>query len=144
MILNKATIEIVNFGKGELEQELVSPRDRKKPLDPSILTPQDELKARIDDWKNNGVKGEQEPSLRDLAFVKGSAMPLKRFTIVVLGAESSGKSTILDRMCLMPIFPKGAGMCIKLPIYVHFIQKSKRTSRREWRCMNAWTMEKRA
>ena len=45
--------------------------------------------------------------------------------IVLAAIQRNGrKSTILDRLCLMPISPKGAGMCIKLPIYVHFIAKS--------------------
>ena len=39
--------------------------------------------------------------------------------IVVLGAESSGKSTILERLAMMSIFPRDANICTRLPIHVH-------------------------
>jgi len=31
--------------------------------------------------------------------------------IVVFGDESSGKSTILDRIAMLPLFPKGEDLC---------------------------------
>jgi hypothetical protein len=40
-------------------------------------------------------------------------------TIIVLGAESSGKSTILERMIMLPIFPRQQGLCTRIAIKVH-------------------------
>ena len=37
-------------------------------------------------------------------------------TIIVLGAESSGKSTILERMIMLPIFPRQLGLCTRIAI----------------------------
>ena len=38
--------------------------------------------------------------------------------IIVLGNETSGKSTLLERIAMMPLFPVGEGMCTKVPIEV--------------------------
>ena len=38
--------------------------------------------------------------------------------IVMIGQESSGKSSILERLCMMPIFPRGEDICTRLPIHV--------------------------
>jgi hypothetical protein len=38
--------------------------------------------------------------------------------IVVMGNESSGKSTILERIAMMPLFPVGENICTRLPIEV--------------------------
>ena len=38
--------------------------------------------------------------------------------LVVVGPESSGKSTLLERLVMMPIFPKHEGTCTRLPIHV--------------------------
>ena len=38
--------------------------------------------------------------------------------VVTIGAENSGKSTILERLCMMPLFPHDAKMCTRLPIRV--------------------------
>ncbi len=40
-------------------------------------------------------------------------------TIVVLGNESHGKSTILERVIGLPIFPKEKGMCTRCVVRVH-------------------------
>ena len=37
---------------------------------------------------------------------------------VVLGAESTGKSTILERVTMFPLFPKDEGLCTRLPIKI--------------------------
>ena len=39
--------------------------------------------------------------------------------IIVLGTQSSGKSTILERMIMLPIFPRDAGLCTRVAIKVH-------------------------
>ena len=37
---------------------------------------------------------------------------------VVLGAESCGKSTILERVTMLPIFPRADGLCTRMPIKI--------------------------
>jgi hypothetical protein len=37
---------------------------------------------------------------------------------VVIGQESSGKSTLLERLAMMPIFPRDRRLCTRLPIHV--------------------------
>lgn len=37
---------------------------------------------------------------------------------VVLGAESCGKSSILERVTMLPIFPRSAGLCTRMPIKI--------------------------
>lgn len=39
--------------------------------------------------------------------------------IVVIGTESSGKSTVLERLSMMSIFPRAEDICTRLPIHVH-------------------------
>ena len=39
-------------------------------------------------------------------------------SIVVFGDESAGKSTLLERLAMIPIFPKGANLCTRLPIVI--------------------------
>jgi len=38
--------------------------------------------------------------------------------LVVIGQESSGKSTVLERLAMMPIFPRDDNICTRLPIHV--------------------------
>ena len=38
--------------------------------------------------------------------------------VVVFGQESCGKSTLLERIAMVPLFPKGADLCTRLPILV--------------------------
>ena len=38
--------------------------------------------------------------------------------LVVIGAESSGKSSLLQRLVMMPILPTAEGVCTRLPIHV--------------------------
>jgi len=45
--------------------------------------------------------------------------------IVVLGAESSGKSTILERLALMSIFPRADNICTRIPIHVRLRRTEK-------------------
>jgi hypothetical protein len=37
--------------------------------------------------------------------------------LVVIGQESSGKSTILERLAIMPIFPRDRKLCTRMPIH---------------------------
>ena len=47
--------------------------------------------------------------------------------LVVIGAESSGKSSLLQRLVMMPILPTAEGVCTRLPIHVRlrFSQQAK-------------------
>jgi hypothetical protein len=38
--------------------------------------------------------------------------------VVVFGQESCGKSTLLERIAMVPLFPKGADLCTRLPILI--------------------------
>jgi hypothetical protein len=38
--------------------------------------------------------------------------------LVVIGSESSGKSSLLERLVMMPILPTAEGICTRLPIHV--------------------------
>ena len=38
--------------------------------------------------------------------------------VVVFGQESCGKSTLLERIAMVPLFPKGEDVCTRLPILV--------------------------
>ncbi|KAJ1486862.1 hypothetical protein T484DRAFT_2291783 [Baffinella frigidus] len=39
--------------------------------------------------------------------------------VVMIGQESSGKSSILERLAMMPLFPRGDDITTRLPIHVH-------------------------
>ncbi|KAJ1481216.1 Dynamin family-domain-containing protein, partial [Baffinella frigidus] len=39
--------------------------------------------------------------------------------VVMIGQQSSGKSSILERLAMMPLFPRGEGTITRLPIHVH-------------------------
>ena len=39
--------------------------------------------------------------------------------VVAFGGESDGKSSILERIAMVPIFPKGKTMCTRLPILIN-------------------------
>jgi GTP-binding protein EngB required for normal cell division len=38
--------------------------------------------------------------------------------IVVLGQESTGKSSLLERLTMMPLFPRADGICTRVPIHL--------------------------
>ena len=38
--------------------------------------------------------------------------------IVVVGMRSSGKRTLLERMTMMPLFPRGEGTCTRMPVHI--------------------------
>jgi hypothetical protein len=45
--------------------------------------------------------------------------------LVVIGQESSGKSTLLERLAMMPIFPRDRRFCTRLPIHVRLRNSDK-------------------
>jgi hypothetical protein len=38
--------------------------------------------------------------------------------VVVFGPQNAGKSTLLERLAMMPLFPKGEGLCTRVPIRI--------------------------
>ena len=48
-------------------------------------------------------------------------------TIVVFGPQNAGKSTLLERLAMLPIFPKGEGLCTRVPIRIR-MRKGEQTS----------------
>ena len=50
---------------------------------------------------------------------------LKPPKFVVLGDESAGKSTVLEQLIKMPLFPRKAAFCTRLPIHVHLRRPDK-------------------
>ena len=54
--------------------------------------------------------------LKDMSVI--SSLNLKPPQIVVLGNESHGKSTLLERLIGFPIFPRDKGLCTRCPIRV--------------------------
>ena len=48
--------------------------------------------------------------------------------IVVIGNQSEGKSTILERLCMMPLFPRSKGMCTRVPIKINIRRSFARRS----------------
>ena len=64
------------------------------------------------------------PNLRELLYeTLGDWEPPK---IVVIGSESSGKSSVLERLMMTPLLPTDRQMCTRLPIHIHlrFSEKS--------------------
>lgn len=44
----------------------------------------------------------------------------QRFRLVIIGSESSGKSSLLERLCLLRLFPTAQRICTVLPIKIMF------------------------
>jgi len=47
--------------------------------------------------------------------------------IIVFGAESTGKSTIMERIAMMPIFPEGKKLCTRMAVEVRLRYKKQDT-----------------
>ena len=50
--------------------------------------------------------------------------------VIVFGAESTGKSTILERIAMLPIFPEGKDLCTRTAVDVRlrYANQTKRTA----------------
>lgn len=40
--------------------------------------------------------------------------------VTVIGDQSHGKSTLLERLCLMPLFPRSRALCTTVPVQINF------------------------
>jgi len=96
------------------------------------LRPNYPLLQKLEEFKRNGidtsiVKEREAPSIALLAKVFEVIDPIRDLfasmkwqppALVVLGNEKSGKSTLLERLAMMPIFPKAKQICTRLAIHV--------------------------
>ena len=53
--------------------------------------------------------------------------------VVVVGEESSGKSSVLERLMMTPLLPRAENICTRLPIHVR-LRRSDRALPPNWRC----------
>lgn len=76
------------------------------------------------------------PSIHNLRAVFAELDPLREFLseslrgwqppqFVVIGQESSGKSTLLERLAMMPIFPRDNSFCTRMPLHVRLRHSEK-------------------
>jgi hypothetical protein len=91
----------------------------------------DDNSAKIKD-SNGGTEPmdfDNISSIHKLRAVFAELDPLREFLseslrgwqppqFVVIGQESSGKSTLLERLALMPIFPRDNAFCTRMPLHV--------------------------
>jgi GTP-binding protein EngB required for normal cell division len=63
--------------------------------------------------------------------------------LVVIGQESSGKSTMMERLAMMPIFPQDRRLCTRLPIHVRLrnVDKFEPATLEVYNCMTGKTEE---
>ena len=47
-------------------------------------------------------------------------------TVVVFGPQNAGKSTLLERLAMLPLFPRGEGLCTRVPIRIRLRQGEAR------------------
>ena len=118
------------------EQPIVSPQDLEKPMGEE-LSEAPEVKAKLDELRadvRHGAKHVREPpqsykSLSALRSVFDVLDPLSELlaetlkgwqtpVVVVFGNENTGKSSLLERLAMMPLLPRGndEGTCTRLPI----------------------------
>ena len=48
--------------------------------------------------------------------------------VVVFGPQNAGKSTLLERLAMLPIFPKGEGLCTRVPIRIRLRTGTKQAT----------------
>ena len=56
--------------------------------------------------------------------------------IIVLGSEKSGKSTLLERIAMLEFFPRGEGICTRMPIKLQ-LQHMSQTELKEFCSQNS-------
>ena len=58
-------------------------------------------------------------ALDEVAFdLRETRHPWEPPRVVVIGDQSHGKSTLLERLCLMPLFPRSRAMCTCVPVKI--------------------------
>ena len=114
--------------------EIYSPVTRQ-PLANESLRPNAALAREIAAWRSTQRDSDLSAAAVDVTSVEqlspifdvldGVATDLKACLdswepprVVVLGDQSHGKSTLLERLCLMPLFPRKRGLCTSAPVKV--------------------------
>ncbi|KAJ3378746.1 hypothetical protein HDU92_007144 [Lobulomyces angularis] len=69
-------------------------------------------------------------NLKEIKNASGLNLNIHLPRIVVVGDESSGKSSVLSRLCHLDIFPRDATMCTKMPIELHLQNKTEKELRK--------------
>jgi len=121
------------YCRGCIEGWLVSCSEREQPaISPFTRAP---MKVKLRDCEAQPLDahfqeaGTDIPSILKLREAFSQLDPLRDVLaaslegwqppqVVMIGDESSGKSTILERLAMMPIFPRGDDLTTRLPIHV--------------------------
>jgi len=104
-------------------------RPRSSPLTRAPISKQLTASPVVFD-KHFMLAGANVPSILTLRSVFAHLDPLRDILaaslegwqppqVVMIGQESSGKSSILERVAMMPLFPRGDDITTRLPIHVH-------------------------
>ena len=119
-------------------QPTVSPQDLETPMGEE-LREAPEVKAALDELRSDAQHGTpaREPpqsfkSLSTLRSVFDVLDPLSELlaetlkgwqtpVVIVFGNETSGKSSLLERLAMMPLLPRGEGTCTRLRLFMLFM-----------------------
>lgn len=98
----------------------------------TTLRPDPQMERNVSAFKARGQKSqranESTQTIGTLAKIFEIIDPLRELfatknwqapALVVMGNENSGKSTLLERLAMMPIFPKDKFICTRMAIRVH-------------------------
>ena len=100
-------------------------KGKKRPLQP-------DAESSLDNTFASNIQG--IASIHELRAVFSELDPLRDILaqtlqgwqppqLVVIGQENTGKSSILERLAMMPIFPRDNEMCTRMPIHVRLRNK---------------------
>ena len=108
--------------------EITSPRTGA-PITSNLRDDADVVAAAMHKRSNTGLEGIS--SIQELNAVFALLDPLRDILsdsvaleewkppqLMVIGEESSGKSSLLERLVMMPLFPAAEGVCTRMPIHV--------------------------
>ena len=121
-------------------QAIVSPRTRA-PMGKD-LTPNEPMRERLDRAINHHIWGGEDEALADVfggehvrsmgqlndifAVLDGLDDVLQEVLedwepprVVVIGTQSHGKSTVLERLCMVPMFPHAEMLCTSVPVKIN-------------------------
>eukprot|EP00750_Incisomonas_marina_P008315 INCI1543.4.p1 GENE.INCI1543.4~~INCI1543.4.p1 ORF type:complete len:1172 (-),score=123.94 INCI1543.4:157-3672(-) len=131
---DKSSIELWFRNRRAAGSPIYSPVTRQ-PLADESLRPNPALAREIAAWRRTQRDGDGSAAAVNVTSVEhlspifdildGVASDLKDCLdswepprVVVLGDQSHGKSTLLERLCLMPLFPRKRGLCTSAPVKV--------------------------
>ena len=108
--------EIVEWDGQGLQQYLPDPRSVALASPTNLVPPPADSPRAVSDWQEalTNMFKILDPLRAELSTLAGLTPP----KIVVIGDESSGKSTVLEQLIRMPLFPRKKTFCTRLPIHV--------------------------